>query len=111
MSENNEVKEINRHYIRRNEKIYHEDYGLFFGVERVFIIAQTDEDHFEIGFTFYRRANQWQRELRVDSDVYAQLKHFDDVLKSMSENKIGGRLNDPDHFCAYLEVYQIDDLY
>ncbi len=111
MSENNEVKGINRYYTRKDDKIYHEKHGLRFEVKRVFIIAQTDDEYFEIGFTFYRRANKWQRELRVCLDVYAQLKPFDDVLKSMSENQSGGRLNDPDRFCAYLEVYEIDELY
>jgi len=111
MSENKKTKKINRHYIKRDDKIYHEKHGLRIEVKRVFIIAQTDEEHFEIGFSFYRQANQWKRELRVDSDVYAQLKPFEDVLKSMSENQSEGRLNNPDQFCAYLEIYEINELY
>jgi len=109
MSEENE---INYHYVRREAKIYHEETGLHFDVKRVFLIAQTDDDHFEIGFTFYRRANQWQRELRVDSDVYVQLVPFLELMQSLSNHEINKCFNHPDKFCDFItDVFQIHELY
>ena len=109
MSENNV---LDCHYVKRDDKIYHEETGIYFNVKRVFLIAQSDDNHFEIGFLFYRRANQWHRELRVDSDVYAQLVPFMELLQSLSNNQQDNIFNDPDKFCDFIsDVFQIHELY
>lgn len=99
-------------YVRRQEKIFHETLGIQYDVQRVFMTASTEDDHVEIGFTFYRRANQWVRELNVETDVYAQLMPFMEVLSSLSTNHQRGDFNNPDKFCEFIsDVFHIKELY
>ena len=105
MPENNE---INTYYIRRKEAVYHAKSGIQHNIERVFLIAQTKDDHFEIGFEFFRRAGQWQRKMCVELELFTQLKPFLALLECISNNCKDNTLNNPDRFCDFVsDVFQV----